>query len=65
MGNEEKVVQLYDQFLKQWQATVNKPEEARTAVLLAGYFSKKANHKEAVSFLPGGSNYLAKNGQSG
>jgi tetratricopeptide (TPR) repeat protein len=49
-SNEEKAAQLYGQSLKQWQATVNTSEEARTAVLLASYFAKKNDWQMALQY---------------
>jgi tetratricopeptide (TPR) repeat protein len=43
-------IQLYEKSLKQWQATANKPEEARTAVLLADHFSKKKDQQRAIQY---------------
>jgi tetratricopeptide (TPR) repeat protein len=45
LGEEENAIQLYEKSLKQWQATANKPEEARTAVLLAAHFGKNDHQK--------------------
>ena len=50
VGENEKAVQLYEQSLKQWQATANSPEEARTAVLLAAYYEKKENKQQAIQY---------------
>ncbi len=36
--------------MKQWQATVNTSEEARTAVLLASYFAKKNDWQMALQY---------------
>jgi len=46
----EEGLRLYEQSLKQWQATTNKPEEARTAVLLANYHGKKENNAAAIHY---------------
>lgn len=50
VGETEKGIKLYKQSLKQWQATVNTPEEARTAVLLAAYYAGKENKQEATHY---------------
>jgi tetratricopeptide (TPR) repeat protein len=47
LGEEENAIQLYEKSLKQWQATANKPEEARTAVLLAAHFGKNNDQQKA------------------
>ena len=41
---------LYEQSLKQWQATANTPEEARTAVLLAAYYEEKNNKEKTIHY---------------
>jgi tetratricopeptide (TPR) repeat protein len=50
VGEFEKAILLYDQSISQWQITVNKPEEARTAVMLAAYFAEKNNKQKATHF---------------
>ena len=50
IGENEHAVQLYEQSLKQWKLTINTPEEARTAFLLAAYYDEKKNRKEAIQF---------------
>ncbi|MEO5948578.1 MAG: tetratricopeptide repeat protein, partial [Chitinophagaceae bacterium] len=50
VGENEKAVILYEQSLKQWQATANIFEEAKTAVLLAAYFGEKGNKQQAVQY---------------
>ncbi len=50
LADEEKAIQFYEQSLKQWQATMNKSEEARTAVLLAANFAKKNDKQKAVHY---------------
>ncbi len=47
LGEEENAIKLYEKSLKQWQATANKPEEARTAVLLAAHFGKNNDQQKA------------------
>ena len=50
LGENEKAVLLYQQSLKQWQATANIFEEAKTAVLLAAYFGEKENKQQAIQY---------------
>ncbi|MDQ6608741.1 MAG: tetratricopeptide repeat protein [Bacteroidota bacterium] len=50
ISDNDKAVQMYEQSVKQWQATANKPEEARTAILLADYFSKNGSTQKAVHY---------------
>lgn len=47
-GNDQKATDLYEQSIKQWQATENKPEEARTTALLAAYYNEKGNKEKAI-----------------
>ncbi|MEO6132452.1 MAG: tetratricopeptide repeat protein [Saprospiraceae bacterium] len=50
VGQDEKAVSMYQLSLQQWKNTVNTPEEARTAVLLADYFSKKNDRMNATHY---------------
>ena len=46
LGLDERAIQLYEQSLIQWKETANTPEEARTAVLLAGLDLAKAQKND-------------------
>jgi tetratricopeptide (TPR) repeat protein len=50
ISENERAIYLYDQSLKQWQATVNLPEEARTAVLLAVHFADRDDRQKAIQY---------------
>lgn len=47
VGETERAIELYEQSILQWKLTANKPEEARTAVMLAAYFAEKKNGLKA------------------
>ncbi len=49
-GNNQKAIDLYKLSLQQWHTTENKPEEARTAVLLAACYSEKGKKEEAIHY---------------
>ena len=49
-GEDQKAIQLFDQSLKQWHLTVNKPEEAHTAGMIAGYFGEKKNKQKSIYY---------------
>jgi tetratricopeptide (TPR) repeat protein len=50
VGAFEKAILLYGQSINQWQITVNKLEEAKTAVMLAAYFAEKNNKEKATQY---------------
>ncbi|HVK97173.1 MAG TPA: tetratricopeptide repeat protein [Flavisolibacter sp.] len=49
-GENEKAVALFEASIKEWQKTANTPEEARTAVQLADFFSKMSNKQNASHY---------------
>lgn len=50
VSENERAIDLYEQSLKQWQATVNLPEEARTAVLLAVHFADRDDRQKGIQY---------------
>lgn len=50
MGEFEKAILLYDQSINQWQRTVNKPEEAKTAGMLAAILGEKHYNQKAAHY---------------
>jgi tetratricopeptide (TPR) repeat protein len=49
LGEKEKGLSYYEQSLKQWQVTVNKPEEARTAALMATIYAGEKS-KQGIDY---------------
>ncbi len=50
VGEIDKGLQLYNQSIKQWQSTTNKPEEARTAMLIASFYDGKGKKEDAILY---------------